>query len=107
LHRSFAEFFLAKSCLPKMKEQNKRDKELKQILRDERHFLIRKFLNDLMENDENQTETQQKKRKLKKEDFNREIENCCRENLFSLLKYFIQDKGANLKAKNEFLIIAS
>jgi ankyrin repeat protein len=104
LHQSFAEFFLAKSSLQLIKEQNKNDKELEQILRDERHFLIRKFLNDLMENDENQGEHT---KDTAEEDFNKEIENCCRENLLSLLKYFIQNEGANLKTKNEFLVIAS
>jgi hypothetical protein len=108
LHQSFAEFFLAKSCLQKIKEQNKEDKELKQILRDERHFLIRRFLNYLMENDENQREQQEENKKEDgKEDFNQEIENCCRENLLSLLKYLVEDKGANLKTKNEFLFTAS
>jgi len=107
LHQSFAEFFLAKRCSQKIKEQKKKDKELNQILRDKRHFLIRKFLNDLMENNENQRENQKEIKKNKKEDFNQEIENCCRENLISLLKYFIQDEGVNLKTKNEFLIIAS
>jgi ankyrin repeat protein len=106
LHQSFAEFFLAKSCLQKINEKIKEDKELVQILRGERYFLIRKFLNDLMENDEYQ-KVSQKKMKYEKEDFNEEIENFCRENLISLLKYFIQDEGANLKTKNEFLIIAS
>jgi ankyrin repeat protein len=107
LHQSFVEFFLAKICLQKVKEQNKRDKELKEILRDERHFLIRRFLNDLMENHENQKEQQEENKNEEKEDFEVEIENCCRENLISLLDYFIQDKGANLKTKNIFLIIAS
>ena len=45
-------------------------------------------------------ETQQKKRKFEKENFNKEIENCCHENLLSLLKYFIQNQGANLKTKS-------
>jgi hypothetical protein len=108
LHQSFAEFFLAKSCLQKINDQNKEDKELEQILRERRHFLIRRFLNDLMENDENQKEQPHKKRKYdEKEDFNQEIENCCRENLISLLKYFIQDEGANLNTNNQFLVIAS
>jgi ankyrin repeat protein len=106
LHQSFAEFFLAKSCLQKINEKIKEDKELVQILRGERYFLIRKFLNDLIENDEYQ-KVSQKKRKYEKEDFNVEITNFCRENLISLLKYFIQDEGANLKTENEFLIIAS
>jgi hypothetical protein len=49
LHQSFAEFFLAKSSWQKLLEQNKEiDKELEQILRDSRHFLVRKFLNDLI-----------------------------------------------------------
>jgi ankyrin repeat protein len=103
LHQSFAEFFLAKSCLQKLKEQNKYDdSELKEILRDERHFLIRRFLNDLMENDENQgkhTEANER------EDFNKEIENCCEENLLSLLKYFIQDKEANLETLDFIRIV--
>jgi ankyrin repeat protein len=107
LHQSFAEFFLAKNSLQKIKEQNKNDKELEQILRDKRHFLIRKFLNDLMGNYENKKEKQKEKNNQEKEDFNQEIENCCRENLLYLLKYSIEDKGANLKTKNEFLIIAS
>ncbi len=107
LHQSFAEFFLAKSSFQKIKEQIKNEKELKQILRDKRHFLIRKFLNDLMENQENPKEQQQKKRKLENDDLNQEIENCCRENLISLLKYLVEDKGANLKTENIFLIIAS
>ena len=63
LHQSFAEFFLAKSSLQKIKEQKRRDKELEQILRDERHFLIRKFLNDLMEIDENQKEERKNQKK--------------------------------------------
>ena len=45
--------------------------------------------------------------KKKVHDFNKEIENCCRENLISLLKYFIQFRKANLKTKNDFLILAS
>jgi hypothetical protein len=42
-----------------------------------------------------------------KEDLKIEIFNCCRENLISLLKYFVEQKGANLKRKNQFLILAS
>jgi ankyrin repeat protein len=106
LHQSFAEFFLAKSCLQKIKEKNKEDKELKQILRGERYFLIRKFLNDLMENIHTRGEQEDIKNE-EKEDFNQEIENCCSENLIFLLKYLIEDKGANLKTENEFLVIAS
>jgi ankyrin repeat protein len=106
LHQSFAEFFVAKNCLQKIKEQNKNDKELEQILRDKRHFLIRRFLNDLLEN----VHSQEKQEMLKEDEndvFNEEIVNCCSENLISLLKYFIQDEGVNLKTKNKFLIIAS
>jgi ankyrin repeat protein len=110
LHQSFAEFFLAKSCLQKVNEKNKGE-ELKEMLRDERHFLIRRFLNDLMVNDENfknQREKQEEnKNEVGKEDFNQEIENCCRENLLFLLKYFVENVGANLKTKNKFLIEAS
>jgi predicted transcriptional regulator len=78
---------------------------LEKIFRDKRHFLIRKFLNDLIEIDANrQGQQHQEVSKNEKEDFKREIENCCSENLLSLLKYFIEQKEANLKAKNEFLI---
>ena len=103
LHQSFAEFFVAKSSLLKIKEQNKDDKELEQILRDERHFLIRKFLNDLM----GKQQLQQINLVPNKRDFNEEIANCCRENLLSLLKYFIEGKVANLNNKNQFVTIAS
>jgi ankyrin repeat protein len=116
LHQSFAEFFVAKSCLQKIKEQKgiKDDKELEQILRDKRHFLIRKFLNDLMETDENQKEEQKNRKKSFFttffdffNSFDKEMENCCRENLVFLLKYLFEDQGAKLNTKNEFLSVAS
>jgi ankyrin repeat protein len=115
LHQSFAEFFLAKSCLQKIQKQKriKEDKELEQILRDKRHFLIRKFLNDLMEINENQKEEQKNRKKSFKtffdffNSFDIEIENCCRENLVFLLKYLFENQGAKLNTKNEFLILAS
>ena len=50
---------------------------------------------------------QKKKRKYEQEDFNQEIQKCCRENLLTLLKYFVEDQGANLKTENIYLIIAS
>ena len=53
LHQSFAEFFLAKSSFSKIelnKDEEDNDLELKQIFRERRCFLIRKFLNDLMLN---------------------------------------------------------
>jgi ankyrin repeat protein len=112
-HQSFAEFFLAKSCLQKINGEKKRtkdDKRLEQILRDKRHFLIRKFLNDLMAIDENQKEERKNRKKSFFDffkSFDTEIKNCLRENLLSLLKYFIEDKGAKLKTKSEFLIEAS
>jgi ankyrin repeat protein len=111
LHQSFAEFFLAKSSFLKI-EQNKdndNDKELKEILRDQRHFLIRKFLKDFIEKLKFAQEHKEvnKNDEKEKEDFKKEIENCCRENLIFLLKYFIQDRGAKLKTENKFLIIAS
>jgi hypothetical protein len=103
LHQSFAEFFLAKSSLNKI-EQNKGDPELQQILRDQNHFLIRKFLNDLMQkNSKNEKQTTRRE----KEDFKTEIENCCRENLISLLEYFISENEENLKTENKFLILAA
>jgi hypothetical protein len=49
--------------LLKLKENKINEKELKKILREERYFLIRndKFLNDLMENDENYKVSQKKR----------------------------------------------
>jgi ankyrin repeat protein len=110
LHQSFAEFFLAKSSFLKIEQnKDKDDKELKEILRDQRHFLIRKFLNDFIEKLKFAQEHKEvnKNDEKEKEDFKKEIENCCRENLIFLLKYFIQDRGAELKTENKFLIIAS
>jgi ankyrin repeat protein/flavodoxin len=109
LHQSFAEFFLAKRSWQKIKEQNKKDTELEQILRKNGHFLIRRFLNDLMENDEYQKDRKKSKKTLFEffNNFQIEMENCLRENLFSLLKYLIEVQGVNLKTKNEFLIMAT
>jgi ankyrin repeat protein len=107
LHQSFAEFFLAKSCLQKIKEQKRTkddDKELEQILQYKRHFHIRRFLNDLMEIDVNQQQ-QQEENKNKNNIFDKEIENCRSEHLLSLLKYFLE--GVNLYTKNRLLIKAS
>jgi ankyrin repeat protein len=102
--QSFAEFFLAQSSFNKIEQGKDTDKELEQILRDQRHFLIRRFLNDIMEK---QPQSQKPQQQTSENDFKQEIENCCRENLISLLSYFIEQKQANLKPKNEFLILAS
>jgi len=103
LHQSFAEFFLAKSCFIKI-EQNKNDAELKRILREKGHFLIRKFLNDLLTSHPHH---EQQIKPTENEDFQREIENCCRENLISLLRYFSQEIKENVKKENKFLILAA
>ena len=51
LHQSFAEFFLAKSLLDKIDHDNKdKDKDLELILKESGFFLVRRFLNDLMQN---------------------------------------------------------
>ena len=109
LHQSFAEFFLAKSCLQKLIDHKENDKELEQVLRYHRHFLVRKFLNDLIESGLKQhgESIEQQENKSKNGDFNLEIENCCRENLMSLLEFFIEQKETSLTAKNAFLTIAS
>jgi ankyrin repeat protein len=71
-------------------------------LKGESQFLIRKFLNDLMEKHQFVHE------KSSKNDFKKEIENCCRENLIHLLKYFTQQNETFTKIENnQFLIIAS
>jgi ankyrin repeat protein len=102
LHQSFAEFFLAKSCLQKFKEKFTYDRELEEMLIDQRHFLIRRFLNDLMSKKEWPNEKNDKKFEDKKK-----FGNCCRENLVFVLKFFIQRNEAILRYKNRFLIIAS
>jgi ankyrin repeat protein len=119
LHRSFAEFFLAKSSLQKI-QQNKDteiDKELEEIFRDKSHFLVRKFLNNFIKEQEFFfkhsffTDFEEQESIYKEffiENFQKEMEICCRENLLFLLKYFIEQKGANLNSKNnQCLIIAS
>jgi ankyrin repeat protein len=104
LHQSFAEFFLAKSSLQKIAQNKEIDKELEQIFRDKRHFLIRKFLNDLMSKRELWRPNGEQQKDMNN---GKEIENCCRENLISLLKHFLEQNEAILKKPNEFLIIAS
>ena len=42
-----------------------------------------------------QNQKEENKYDEKEEDFNKEMKNCCRENLLSLLKYSIDDKGHN------------
>jgi hypothetical protein len=109
LHQSFAEFFLAKSCLQKLIDKNSNgDKELEQILRYHRHFLVRKFLNDLIENYLNPSEKNERQETSEnKEDFRHEIENCCRENLVFLLKYLIEEKGAIASLELNLAILKS
>jgi ankyrin repeat protein len=104
LHQSFAEFFVARGCVQKIEQKlEQNDHELEQIFRDQRHFLIRRFLNDLLIKN-NQTP---RENKTSVRDFQKEIRNCCRENLLALLKYFIQQRGASLNTENnEFLITA-
>ena len=102
MHQSFAEFFLAKNSFIKIGQNKDNDQEFKEIFRDERHFLIRRFLNDLMAKEE-----LIKRNSQTNEDYNKEIENCCKENLIFLLKYFLEIKEAHIKAENEFLIGAS
>jgi ankyrin repeat protein len=104
LHQSFAEFFVAKRSINRMEQSPcyDDDKELEQIMKDKRHLLVRKFLNGLMK-------IEQIKINLTPiiKDYKIEIENCCRENLISLLKYFLERHQAHLEIKKEYLIIAS
>jgi len=100
LHQSFAEFFVARGCVQKLEQNNH---ELEQIFRDQRHFLIRRFLNDLLIKNNKYPMAN----KTSDRDFQKEIRNCCQENLLALLKYFIQQRGASLNTQNnEFLITA-
>jgi len=95
LHLSFAEFFLAQSSFNKIDQGIDTDTELEQILREQRHFLIRRFLNDLIEKQPQQSHKPQQQ--TNENDFKDELENCCRENLISLLNFFLEQKQANLK----------
>jgi ankyrin repeat protein len=103
LHQSYAEYFLAKNALNKMK-QKQDDEEINQILKNEGFFLVRKFLNDviapLVINSSEKGKTNNNLHK-------KEIENCCVENLFNILNYLIENKAANIKTKNQFLLLAS
>jgi hypothetical protein len=104
LHQSFAEFFLAKFLLEKIEQnQFEDDQDLEQkIMLEPRYFLVRKFLNDLMEEAKDYPP-----QKINENDFNKEIEICCHENLINLLRYFIQRNNTDLNDKNEYLVIAS
>ncbi len=102
LHQSYAEFFLAKSTLNKLKQnQDDPDEELNQILRMSEYLLVRKFLNDFLLNEYIEYIGQHQNSHKK------EIENCCRENLVNLLNCLILNKRGDLKSKNEFLLVAS
>jgi ankyrin repeat protein len=108
LHQSFAEFFVAKSSIQKIEQNNaENDKELEQILLDKRHFLIRKFLNDLLMN--GHLNSRVKETNKNQNDFKQEIKNCYNENLVYLLKYLIDGKGASLRTiqDNKFFIRAA
>jgi hypothetical protein len=104
LHQSFAEFFLAKFSFQKIEQNQYKGYQYLEliIMLEPRYFLVRKFLNDLME-EEKDYSPQNKNEK----DFNTEIEICCNENLINLLRYFIQRNKTNLNAKNEFLVVAT
>jgi hypothetical protein len=103
LHQSFAEFFLAKFSFQKIEQNQYKGCQYLGliIMLEPRYFLVRKFLNDLMEEKDYPPQNKNEK------DFNTEIEICCNENLFNLLRYFIQRNKTNLNAKNEFLVVAT
>jgi len=107
LHQSFAEYFLAKKSFKKI--QNKDcayDKELEVILKDKRHFLVRKFLNSLIET--SQLKIRHHGDENERNVYKHEIENCCRENLKFLLKYLIEQRRANFKIENnDYITMAS
>jgi ankyrin repeat protein len=107
LHQSFAEYFLAKKALQNIQENKECDaKELEVILKDKRHFLVRKFLNSLLET--NRVKRRYQGKENDRNDFKHEIENCCRENLKFLLKYLIEQRQANFKKENsDYITMAS
>ena len=103
LHQSYAEYFLAKSTLNKL-VKNQDDEEINQILKNETFFLVRKFLNDAIAP---LVINSSEKGKNNHNSHKKEIENCCRENLPNILNYLIENKAANIKTKNQFLLLAS
>jgi ankyrin repeat protein len=123
LHQSYAEYFVALDAFFKIKQNNDYYKEFKQILRKNENFLVRQFLDNFMYKDQNSKvnvalrgEKSNKilsrlissiKSRIFKRDFKTELENCCKENLFYLLKYLLEKKKAKIKKNEQLLIIAS
>jgi len=109
LHQSFAEFFLAKGLLMQLEHDDDNEKVrtqkalMQEVLKESRYFLIRRFLNDLLENNTN-IKHRDTHSKL---NYDAEIENCSRENLPNILGYLIEKREANIKSENKFLVLAS
>jgi hypothetical protein len=61
LHQPFAEYFLAMSLLDKI-DNDDDDKDLELVLRENGYFLVRRFLNDLMQNRKTHTKKKSKQR---------------------------------------------
>ena len=135
LHQSYAEYFLAKRGLDIINETRiDKDKIISQILFKSEFFLVRKFLNDSLSlyefkmkvNTKKKSEEQINSKKDKTiyvknretltkriknifglQNYKFEIENCCNENLFYLLKYLLDVKRVRVDLNNEFLLLAS
>ena len=104
LHQSYAEYFLARHARNMINETRvDKDKIINQILIESEFFLVRKFLNDFLSLYEFKMDVEQKKNLHKQ----KQIENCCRENLFNILNYLIIMENADIKSKNHFLLKAS
>ena len=102
LHQSFAEYFLAENSLENI-DNDLYEEILRKIMREKSHFLIRRFLNDLLENET----IKENKTNYFKIKYDAEIENCCTENLPNILNYLLKTREANIIANNEFLLVAS
>jgi ankyrin repeat protein len=102
LHQSYSEYFVAKMALNKI-DQNREvdDDDISKILINKEFFLVRKFLNDLMDKE------QRPKQQNKCVKYEEPITNCCNENLPKILIYLIAIRNADIKSKNEFLVLSS
>jgi hypothetical protein len=104
LHQSFAEYFVAQRALDKILK-DKIDHEVLKIFQNRENFLIRRFLDDLIcKNYENVSNEDLKKYNIF---LQVGIERCCIENLFYLLRYFIEKKGALIRENIFYLLFAS
>ena len=103
LHRSYAEFFIAKQIIAKKLINDQEYKpELIQIFENEKYFSIRKFIDKILINNLDD-EDDEKMLNFQTNDISFDlIKNICNENLYFLLKYLIKKLNLDLKQKDSF-----